>query len=175
MIPRIKSIKPLVDYELHVTFDDGKSVIYDVKEDMRDIPSYRDLSTICGLFEQMQLDASRTCVYWNENIDLPSDAIYEYGVAAPDDPADECFSHVGKTSPTWDSIEEVEPDEFDLQMIRETKNDPECSIFLPANEALERLERWNDDAAPDDLAAIESARAEYARGETVNHNDINWD
>ena len=32
-----------------------------------------------------------------------------------------------------------------------------------------------DDAAmPDDLAAIHAARAEYARGETVTHDVIDW-
>ena len=30
--------------------------------------------------ENAQLDTSRTCIYWNDRIDLPSDAIYEYGV-----------------------------------------------------------------------------------------------
>ena len=40
-------------------------MVYDVKEDMG-LPGY---ST--GLFEQVQLDPSRTCVYWNSEIDLP--------------------------------------------------------------------------------------------------------
>lgn len=30
---------------------------------------------------------------------------------------------------TWENIEEVEPDEFDLKMIDDIKNDPECKIF----------------------------------------------
>ena len=79
MIQRIKSIEPLPDYLLSVSFDDGKHVIYDVKDDMRNIPSYRVLSDVYGLFQQVQIDESRTCVYWNDEIDLPSDAIYEYG------------------------------------------------------------------------------------------------
>lgn len=29
------------------------------------------------MFEQVQLDESRTCVFWSNEIDLPSDAIYE--------------------------------------------------------------------------------------------------
>ena len=81
MIPRIKSVKPISDYRLYVIFDDGKTVIYNVKDDIDTIDSYKDLETIYGLFNQVQLDTSRTCVYWNENIDLPSDVIYEYGVA----------------------------------------------------------------------------------------------
>lgn len=33
----------------------------------------------------------------------------------------------------------------------------------------------DDVATPDDLEAIRIAREEYARGETVSHEDINWD
>lgn len=79
MIPRIKGVTPLPDYCLRVVFDDGKSVLYDVKEDIEQIESYRDLYSINGLFNQVQLDQSRTCVFWNDWIDLPSDTIYEYG------------------------------------------------------------------------------------------------
>ena len=80
MIKRILKIQPLPDFMLDVLFDDGKRVLYDVKEYMRDIPSYRVLQDVCGLFQQVQLDESRTCIYWNEDIDLPSDSIYEYGL-----------------------------------------------------------------------------------------------
>ena len=79
MIPRIKSVDPLDDYILHVVFDDGKEVLYDVKEDIDAIESYKNLQEIHGFFRQVQLDKSRTCVFWNDEIDLPSDAIYEHG------------------------------------------------------------------------------------------------
>ena len=79
MIMRIKDIKPLEDFKLFVTFDDGKSVIYNVKEDMETLPGYNDLENITGLFSHVQIDESRTCVFWTEDIDLPSHAIYEYG------------------------------------------------------------------------------------------------
>ena len=32
-----------------------------------------------GLFAQVQLDPSRTCIFWNNEIGLPSDAMHEYG------------------------------------------------------------------------------------------------
>lgn len=80
MIPKIKSVKPLKGYLLHIVFDDGKDCIYDVKDDINEIEQYQDLKTINGLFEQVQLDESRTCVFWNDFIDLPSDAIYENAV-----------------------------------------------------------------------------------------------
>ena len=65
MIPRIKSIKPLQGY--------------DVNDDINTIQEYEDLKNIYGLFEQVQIDESRTCVFWNDYIDLASDTIYEYG------------------------------------------------------------------------------------------------
>lgn len=41
---------------------------------------------------------------------------------------------------------------------------------------LENARRFlqDDVATPDDLEEIKQARAEYARGETVAHNAINW-
>lgn len=78
MDERIASIKPLPDFLLDVAFDDGKRVIYDVKDDFS-LPGYSALRDVFGLFAQVKLDESRTCVYWNEDIDLPSHAIYAYG------------------------------------------------------------------------------------------------
>ncbi len=79
MIPRIKAIDAKDDYKLDVLFDDGKRVIYDVSEDIDTIECFKDLKSINGLWNQYSLDESRTCVSWNDYIDLPSDAIYEYG------------------------------------------------------------------------------------------------
>ena len=79
MIIRIKEVKPLKNHILLVTFDDGKIVEYNVREDIDTLPGYSDLLSIHGLWTQVQLDASRTCVYWNDYIDLPSDTIYKYG------------------------------------------------------------------------------------------------
>ncbi len=77
MIKKIKTIKPLKNYMLFVVFDDGKSGLYDVKEDIKQVPAFEDLETIKGLFENVQIDKSKTCVFWSDMIDLPSDAIYE--------------------------------------------------------------------------------------------------
>lgn len=77
MIPKIKNVKPMDDYLLQIVFDDGKSGLYDVKDDINTIPQYKDLEVIHGMFEQVQLDESRTCIFWTDEIDIPSDAIYE--------------------------------------------------------------------------------------------------
>ncbi len=64
---------------LFVRFDDGFEVLYDVKEDIATIPDFKPLEATFGLWNQVQLDSSRTCVFCNDRIDLPSDTIYEYG------------------------------------------------------------------------------------------------
>ena len=79
MIPKIVSVKAERDYVLSVKFEDGCRVLYDLGEDMEQLPGYSDLRDINGLFENVQLDKSRTCVFWNDRIDLPSDTIYKYG------------------------------------------------------------------------------------------------
>ena len=79
MIPRIKNLETLEDYRLKVTFDDGVRVIYDLKDDIDAIDDFKVLLTERHLFENAQLDSSRTCVFWSDRIDLASDSILEYG------------------------------------------------------------------------------------------------
>ena len=79
MIPRISRIEPMADFKIRVTFDEGRVVVYDVGADINEIKAFEDLKSLPYLFKNATLDSSRTCIVWNERIDLPSDAIYEYG------------------------------------------------------------------------------------------------
>lgn len=79
MIPRIKNFSTTQDFHLLVIFDDGKMVRYDVGEDIKTIPAFHALKEEHALFQNAQLDQSRTCIYWTDRIDLASDTIYEYG------------------------------------------------------------------------------------------------
>ena len=79
MIPRIKEVVPQEDYKLLITFDSGETVLYDVAEDIEDITEFSVLKTEYGLFKNFQLDESRTVIYWNDWVDLPSDTLLEYG------------------------------------------------------------------------------------------------
>ncbi len=79
MIPRIKHIEPMAGYNLYAELDDGRKVTYNLMDEMTTLPNYSMLTDIAGLFEQATLDSSRTIVYWNDLVDLPSDTIYEYG------------------------------------------------------------------------------------------------
>lgn len=79
MIPRIRKLETKPDYKLLVSFDGGETVIYDVNDDILNIPDFSVLKTETGLFENAQVDESRTCVFWNDRVDLPSDTLLEYG------------------------------------------------------------------------------------------------
>ena len=79
MLVKIRTIYTLDDYLLITIFDNNKIVEYDMKEDIQTLPNYSDLKSINGLWQQAQIDKSRTCVFWNDYIDLPCDTIYEYG------------------------------------------------------------------------------------------------
>ncbi len=78
-MPRIDSIETREDFQLIVRFKSGECVLYDVKEDIEAIEDFAVLKTEPHLFENVQLDESRTCVYWSDRVDLPSDTILEYG------------------------------------------------------------------------------------------------
>ena len=80
MFPRIKDFQALDNYKLKILFDDGKKVLYDVNEDIEAIDAFKSLKTEIGLWNSVQLDQSRTCIYWNDTIDIASDTIYEYGL-----------------------------------------------------------------------------------------------
>ena len=79
MIPRIKNIEAKNNLSMIVTFDNGEKVLYDVTDDINNLKDFKPLQTEKGLFENFQLDPSRTCVYWSDRIDLASDTILEYG------------------------------------------------------------------------------------------------
>ena len=79
MIPRISRVEPQSDYKLFVVFDSGEKVIYDVSDDISHISDFMILKTEQGLFKNVQLDESRTCVFWSDRVDLPSDTLLEYG------------------------------------------------------------------------------------------------
>lgn len=79
MIPRIKNITPVKNYSLLVEFDDGVKVLYDVGEDINLLPDFKVLASEKGLFGNYRIDSSRTCVYWTDRVDLPSDTLLEYG------------------------------------------------------------------------------------------------
>lgn len=40
---------------------------------------------------------------------------------------------------TWDNIETVVPDEWDLKMIHDAKNNPDCKKFISSEDVIKEL------------------------------------
>ncbi len=80
-------------------------------------------------------------------------------------------------TPSWDSIEDVEPDEYDLQMLKAIESDPECHEFTPENEIDWEKVRFVPEEAPlpDEIEAIERANKSIAEHGTIPHDAIDWD
>lgn len=51
----------------------------------------------------------------------------------------------------------------------------EDKLDIVAQLLLDYIEEDDEQLTEDDIIAIRQAEEEYARGETVSHNDINWD
>lgn len=79
MFSRIKKVEVKDELVLLITFDDDIRVLYDLKDDIKNIKDFEALQTETSLFKNFQIDQSRTCIYWSDRIDLASDTILEYG------------------------------------------------------------------------------------------------
>ena len=62
MIPRIQKMSVLEGDILFVEFEEGYKVLYDVKDDIKTLLSFRALVDVYGLFKQAQLDKPNLCI-----------------------------------------------------------------------------------------------------------------
>ena len=52
----------MADYKLLVDFDEGRRVIYDVADDIRDIEAFEELKTLPGLLKNMAGVLNQSCL-----------------------------------------------------------------------------------------------------------------
>ncbi|MGN1314672.1 MAG: DUF2442 domain-containing protein [Lachnospiraceae bacterium] len=81
MFHKIKTITPKDNYILSAVFQDGTTKEYDIKPLFAEIPAFKDLEAINGLFEQVRVDVGGYGISWNDDIDLSSDEIWNQGKA----------------------------------------------------------------------------------------------
>lgn len=72
MNPRPIDVKPLGDYELLITFQNGEKKIFDAKS-ILSLPLYQPLKNK-GFFNLAKADGM--CIFWDEDIDLCPDMVY---------------------------------------------------------------------------------------------------
>jgi hypothetical protein len=82
MNPRPTDVIPLDEYKLLVTFKNNERKVYDVLP-LLPLPIYKTLENK-GLFSSVKTDGM--CVFWNEDIDICPDRLYEDSVPLLDEP-----------------------------------------------------------------------------------------
>lgn len=79
MFHRIKEIKPLEEFVLLATFQDGTTKTYDIKPLFSEIEIFNTFKAIPLLFNQVKVDVGGFGISWNDDIDLSCDEIWDNG------------------------------------------------------------------------------------------------
>lgn len=83
MFHKIIDVKPLSNYFLEVTFENGEIKSYDVKPLFNKWPIFQCLRDELSLFEQVKVDVGGYGISWNDEIDLSCNELYENGNQKP--------------------------------------------------------------------------------------------
>ncbi len=79
MFHKIKSVVPLSDYRLSVTFAEGVTKIYDVAPLFDEIPAFNNLTLTPGVFADVYVDVGGHGIIWNDELDLSCDELWDNG------------------------------------------------------------------------------------------------
>ena len=79
MFHKVKTVIPLPNYLLAIDFENGERSHYDVKPLLHKWESFKTLTAVKGLFEQVRVDAGGYGISWNDDIDLSCDELYTNG------------------------------------------------------------------------------------------------
>ncbi len=80
MFYKVKNVNPLDNYILEVIFENNQKKYYDVSKLFEKWHVFNDLKNITGLFKQVKVDTGGYGIYWNENIDLSCNELWENGI-----------------------------------------------------------------------------------------------
>lgn len=83
MFHKVKSVKSLDNYILEVVFENNIIKYYDVSNLFEKWNVFKKLKTINGLFNQVKVDKGGYGIYWNEEIDLSCNELWENGYKKP--------------------------------------------------------------------------------------------
>ena len=74
-----KKVRFLEDVTVEVTFNDGKTIRYDMSKMFSKYPQLEELRRNRTLFENGHLDPSGFGIIWNDELDFDATSIYECG------------------------------------------------------------------------------------------------
>ena len=77
---KIKNVKTEDSFVIRVVFQNGVEKAYDMKKLFEIFPQFRAFETIDGLFDQIKTDVGGYGVFWNDELDLAAEEIWENGI-----------------------------------------------------------------------------------------------
>lgn len=80
MTHKIISVKPMGNFVLLVSFQNGIEKTYDMRSLYPVFPQFKVFESDIGLFNQVQVDAGGYGISWNDNLDLNAEDIWEDGI-----------------------------------------------------------------------------------------------
>ncbi len=80
MFHKVKKVEPLDNYKILVTFEDGTTKVYDVNILFDKFVIFNQLKLVQGLFEQVKVDTGGYGIYWNDDIDLSCNELWDNGI-----------------------------------------------------------------------------------------------
>lgn len=82
MFNKVISVKPLDDYILLVSFENGQRKNYDLKPLFDKYNMFSALQTVNGLYKLVSVDAGGYGISWNDEIDISCNELYANGISA---------------------------------------------------------------------------------------------
>lgn len=79
MFYKIESVKGLENYILEIVFENKTIKYYDVSKLFEKWEVFKELKNQKKLFEQVKVDIGGYGIYWNEEIDLSCNELWENG------------------------------------------------------------------------------------------------
>ena len=80
MFAKITSIKTLPNDILLVGFSTGELKQFDIKPLTSKYPAFKSLTKVNGLYEQDKINKDGCGLYWNDDIDLSANGLYEQSI-----------------------------------------------------------------------------------------------
>ncbi|WP_276758708.1 DUF2442 domain-containing protein [Clostridium phoceensis] len=82
MFHKIKTVSPLPDFRLLVSFAEGPSKTYEVSPLFQRVPALAALRDTPGLFQQVRVDPGGYGISWNDELDLDASELWAHGQPA---------------------------------------------------------------------------------------------
>jgi len=82
MFIKITSVTTQPNYVLLIGFSTGEFKQFDIKPLISKHPQFEALTKIDGLYKEVKIDKDGCGLYWNDDLDLSANGLYELSIPA---------------------------------------------------------------------------------------------